>query len=87
MLSQDYSYQDCLDKSLQVTWKEDDVLGGKDFDYSKRFLPNRLCGVDGIQCLNEDEKRKLNQAVPEMSDDWLETHGLSTFETLNTPRW
>jgi hypothetical protein len=63
MLSHTYTYQDCLDNSKKVSWLEDEVLGGKNFDFSKRFLPNRLTGVDGIECLNDDEKRLLNQIM------------------------
>jgi len=63
MLSHDYSYSDILQNSLKVTWNERQVLEGRDFDYSKRFLPNRLTGVDGIRCLNEGEKLKLNQIM------------------------
>ncbi|HEY7202727.1 MAG TPA: hypothetical protein VIA61_00430 [Methylomirabilota bacterium] len=63
MLSHTYSYDECLHTSLKVAWKEEDVLRGRDFDYSKRFLPNRLSGVDEIACLNQDEKRKLNQII------------------------
>ena len=63
MLSHDYSYPEILDNSLKVAWTEREVLEGRDFDYSKRFLPNRLTGVDGIRCLNEGEKLKLNQIM------------------------
>ena len=63
MLSHSYTYRECLDNSLKVAWKEDDVLRNRDFDYSKRFLPNRLSGVDDITCLDADEKRKLNQII------------------------
>ncbi len=63
MLSHNYTYQDCLDISKRVSWLEDDVLADKNFDFSKRFLPNRLTGVDGIGCLNDDEKRQLNQIM------------------------
>ena len=63
MLSHSYTYQDCLDNSMRVSWKEDDILGGKSFDFSKRFLPNKLTGVDEIGCLNDDEKRQLNQIM------------------------
>ena len=38
-------------------------MGGKNFDFSKRFLPNKLTGIDGIACLNDDDKRKLNQIM------------------------
>ena len=63
MLSHNYSYQDCLANSKKVAWKEEDVFAAKNFDFSKRFLPNRLCGVDGITCLNDKEKRQLNQIM------------------------
>ena len=58
-----YSYQDALDNSKKVAWKEDDVLAGRSFDLSKHFLPNSLSGVDEIESLNADEKRKLNQIM------------------------
>jgi hypothetical protein len=63
MLSHNYSYSEVLQNSLKVAWTEGEVLEGRDFDYSKRFLPNRLSGVDGIRCLNESEKLKLNQIM------------------------
>jgi hypothetical protein len=63
MLSHDYSYSDIVQNSLKVAWTEREVLDGRDFDYAKRFLPNRLSGVDGIRCLNEREKLKLNQIM------------------------
>ena len=63
MLSHTYSYEECLHNSLKVAWKEEDVLKNRDFDYSKRFLPNRLAGVDEITCLDRDEKLKLNQII------------------------
>jgi hypothetical protein len=63
MLSHNYSYQDCLANSKKVAWKEEDVFAGKNFDFAKRFLPNRLCAVDDITCLNDKEKRQLNQIM------------------------
>ena len=63
MLAHTYSYEECLHNSLKVAWKEEDVLRNRDFDYSKRFLPNRLAGVDEITCLDGDEKLKLNQII------------------------
>jgi hypothetical protein len=63
MLAHNYSYEECLHTSLKVAWKEEDVLKNRDFDYSKRFLPNRLAGVDEIRCLAADEKLKLNQII------------------------
>ena len=63
MLTHNYSYQDCLDNSIKVAWKEDDIFAGKNFDFSKHFLPNKLSGVNEIECLNDDEKRQLNQIM------------------------
>ena len=63
MLSHNYTYQECLNVSKRVTWVEDDVLADKNFDFSKRFLPNRLTGVDEIGCLNDNEKLQLNQIM------------------------
>ena len=63
MLTHDYSYPEILQNSLKVAWTERQVLDGRDFDYSRRFLPNRLSGVDDIRCLNEQEKLKLNQIM------------------------
>jgi hypothetical protein len=63
MLTHSYSYGECLHNSLKVAWTEDDVLRNRDFDYAKRFLPDRLAGVDEITCLDAGEKRKLNQIV------------------------
>ena len=63
MLSHDYTYPDILRNSLKVAWTERQVLEGRDFDYSRRFLPNRFSGVDDIGCLNEREKLKLNQIM------------------------
>src|SRR3954454_23115154 len=63
MVTHNYTYRNVLDKSKQVAWQEDQVLNGRHFDLSKRFLPNRLSGVDEIDFLNEEEKRKLNQIM------------------------
>ncbi len=63
MLTHNFTYQECLDNSKRVSWLEDDVLADKNFDFSKRFLPNRLTGVDEISCLNDNEKLLLNQIM------------------------
>jgi hypothetical protein len=63
MVKHSYSYEDILHNSKKVAWKEDDVLNGRSFDLTRRFLPNRLSGVDEIDCLNNDEKLKLNQIM------------------------
>jgi hypothetical protein len=61
MLAQGYSYTECLNNSLKSAWTVDDCFQGRNFDFSRRFLPDRIAGVDAIACLNEDEKLKLNQ--------------------------
>jgi hypothetical protein len=62
-VTHNYSYAEALANSKKVAWTEDEVLNGRQFDLSKRFLPNSLSGVDGISCLNEEEKLKLNQIM------------------------
>jgi hypothetical protein len=61
MLTHDYSYTSCLDGSVHNAWTVDDCFQGRDFDFAKPFLPDRIAGVSSIGCLNDDEKRMLNQ--------------------------
>ena len=61
MLNHNFSYADCLDNATKSAWTVDDCFQGRDFDFTKRFLPDRIAGVDIIQCLNEAEKLRLNQ--------------------------
>ena len=61
MLNHSYSYADCLNNSIKSAWSVDDCFQGRDFDFAKRFLPDRIAGVNGISCLSDDEKQKLNQ--------------------------
>jgi hypothetical protein len=56
-----YSYETCLDGSVKNAWTVDDCFQGRDFDFTKPFLPDRIAGVSGIGCLSDVEKRKLNQ--------------------------
>jgi hypothetical protein len=56
-----YSYETCLDGSVKNAWSVDDCFQGRDFDFTKPFLPDRIAGVSGIGCLSGIEKRKLNQ--------------------------
>jgi hypothetical protein len=61
MLTHDYSYDTCLQGSVTKAWTIDDCFRGRDFDFDKPFLPERIAGVDAIACLGDDEKRMLNQ--------------------------
>ena len=61
MLTHDYTYTNILDRSVDNAWTVEDCYQGRDFDFTKSFLPERIAGVRGIACLNDDERRKLNQ--------------------------
>jgi hypothetical protein len=55
------SYDTCLRASVTRAWTVDECFGGRDFDFTKPFLPERIAGVQPIGCLGHDEKRMLNQ--------------------------
>jgi hypothetical protein len=61
MLTHEYSYEACLDGSVKNAWTVDDCFRARDFDFTKPFLPDRIAGASGIGCLDDDEKRMLNQ--------------------------
>jgi P-aminobenzoate N-oxygenase AurF len=56
-----YSYAECLERSYQVNWKIGDVIGGRHFDATRRWLPLRLSGAARVSCLTPAEKVKLTQ--------------------------
>lgn len=55
-----YSYADCLQKSYRVNWKIGDVVDGRRFDASRRWLPTQLSGADAIESLRPEERIKLS---------------------------
>ena len=61
MLTTDYSYDMSLQGSIKSAWTVEDCFRGRDFDFTKPFLPERIAGVGLIDCLDPDEKRMLNQ--------------------------
>lgn len=61
MLTHEYSYETGLEGSVKNAWTVDDCFRGRDFDFAKPFLPDRIAGASPIGCLNDDEKRMLNQ--------------------------
>jgi hypothetical protein len=61
MLSHNYDYRSNLEASQKVNWKLEDVIDGRTFDFGRPFLPESLAGVNGIRCLSDAEKLKLNQ--------------------------
>jgi hypothetical protein len=56
------TFAESLQRAARVNWSIDDILGAEHhLDFSKHFLPDALARVDGIRCLNHEEKRILNQ--------------------------
>lgn len=52
----------CIEVSKRVRWDiENDVIRGREFDFSKKFLPDGLSLVNELGFLTEDEKRFLSQ--------------------------
>jgi hypothetical protein len=55
-------YARCIDASKRIRWEIDrDVIRGRRFDLSKRFLPNGLSRVDELAFLSPDDRRFLTQ--------------------------
>jgi hypothetical protein len=61
MLNHDAEYQSCVQNSERVSWRIDDILPRNTvIDFSRRILSDALTGTEGIRCLDEAEKLKLN---------------------------
>jgi hypothetical protein len=59
---QGYDYAKCIEISKKVRWDIDkDVIRGREFDISHKFLPDGLSKVDHLDFLNEDDRRFLSQ--------------------------
>jgi hypothetical protein len=56
-----YSYVECLRNAYRVNWTIDDVVAGRQFDRSRRWLPARLSGAAAVASLSEAEKTTLTQ--------------------------
>jgi len=55
-------YAKCVEVSKRVRFDIDrDVIRGRTFDFSKRFLPNGLSRVDQLAFLGSDDRRLLSQ--------------------------
>jgi DNA-binding Lrp family transcriptional regulator len=55
-------YAKCIEISRRVRWDIDkDVIRGRSFDFSQKFLPDGISKVDQFEFLNADEKRFLSQ--------------------------
>jgi hypothetical protein len=55
-------YARCTEVSKRIRWEiEKDVIRGRDFDYSHKFLPDGLSKIGEFTFLTEGEKRLLSQ--------------------------
>jgi hypothetical protein len=55
-------YAKCIEVSKRVRWDIDnDVIRGREFDFSQKFLPDGISKVDQLDLLSNDEKRLLSQ--------------------------
>ena len=58
----DDSYAKCIEVSKRVRWDIDkDVLRGRSFQFSQKFLPDGLSGIDQFDFLPEQDKRLISQ--------------------------
>jgi len=57
-----HDYAKCIEISKRVRWDIDkDLIRGRDFDFSQKFLPDGISKIDRLDFLNEDEKQLLSQ--------------------------
>lgn len=67
MKTQDYpvkteEYAKSIEGSKRIRWDIDkDVLRGREFDFSKKFLPDGISKVDQLDFLDNEEKKLLSQ--------------------------
>jgi hypothetical protein len=55
-------YAKCIEISKKVRWDIDnDVIRGREFDFSKKFLPDGISKINKLDSLNQDEQRFLSQ--------------------------
>jgi hypothetical protein len=55
-------YAKCIEASKKVRWEIDrDVIRGRAFDYSRKFLPDRLARIERFAFANAGEKRLISQ--------------------------
>ncbi len=55
-------YAKCIEASKRVRWDIDrDVIRGREFDFTKKFLPDGLARIDRFGIASADERRFLSQ--------------------------
>lgn len=55
------TFGSCRKASDKAAWPLEEVVAGLDFDFSRRFLPLRICGHEVPAWMTEAEQLKLNQ--------------------------
>lgn len=56
-----YTYEQCVENSIRVSWDLDEILPlSTHLDFSKPHLPETLTGIEGLGFLNQREKLALN---------------------------
>jgi hypothetical protein len=59
---QDGRYAKCIEVSKRIRWDIDrDVIRGRRFDFSRKFLPDALSMVNTLAFLDGEERRQLSQ--------------------------
>jgi len=57
-----HDYATCIEVSKRVRWDIDrDVIRGRDFDFSGKFLPDGISKIGRLDLLNDEEKRFLSR--------------------------
>ncbi|MGQ0752572.1 MAG: hypothetical protein ACT4PS_18750 [Betaproteobacteria bacterium] len=55
-------YAKCIEVSKRIRWEiERDVIRGRKFDFTRKFLPDAISKLDRLRFLNADERRLLSQ--------------------------
>jgi hypothetical protein len=55
-------YAKCIEASKRMRWDIDrDVIRGREFDFTRKFLPDALARIDRFGIANADERRFLSQ--------------------------
>jgi hypothetical protein len=55
-------YAKCIEVSRRIRWDIDkDVIRGREFDFSEKFLPDTISGIDRLWFLDERGKIRLSQ--------------------------
>jgi hypothetical protein len=59
---QAFDYAKCIEISKRVRWHIDrDVIRGREFDFTKKFLPDGISKIDQLDFLTKGQKRFLSQ--------------------------